>query len=244
LYARHPDFRFFMATELILIRHGHAVRVNGDYLNAPLTKLGKEQAEKTAHFFNQPENRMDALYASPLRRTRETASIIGAITGMNAEPRRGIEEARFPEVMSLLLYELLSITNPVDAYLIHHAGRPIHWPVEGRVSRVLLDILTYHPGQRIGVVAHAGVISASLSWYLPARRWHWWRTTVSNCSITCFRVVDHRATLLEVNDVRHLEPVLVSTQPAARVVEMTKESHPSEKSLDPENSREKNILPK
>jgi broad specificity phosphatase PhoE len=57
-----------MATELILVRHGHAVRVNGDYMNAPLTRLGKEQAEKTAHFFNQPENHLDALYASPLPR--------------------------------------------------------------------------------------------------------------------------------------------------------------------------------
>ena len=233
-----------MAAELILIRHGHAVRVNGDYHDAPLTTLGKEQAERTAHFLNLPENHIDVLCSSPLRRTRETASIIADIIGQPVEARRGIEEARFSEVMALLLFELLSVSDPLDAYLRRHAGGMIHWPVEGRVSRVLLALLEQYPGQRIGVVAHAGVISAGLSWYLPGRRWHWWRTTVSNCSITRFRIEDHRARLLEVNDVRHLEPALVSTQPPTQAAEVAKESHPPEKSLAPQNPPEKNILPK
>ena len=41
-----------MATELILIRHGNAVRVNGDYLHAPLTALGQEQAAQTGEYFS------------------------------------------------------------------------------------------------------------------------------------------------------------------------------------------------
>jgi broad specificity phosphatase PhoE len=36
-----------MATELILIRHGHAKRINGDYVHAPLTALGEKQAALT-----------------------------------------------------------------------------------------------------------------------------------------------------------------------------------------------------
>ncbi len=233
-----------MSTELILIRHGHARRVNGDYHDAPLTTLGKEQAERTAHFFNQPENHIDVLYSSPLRRTRETAAIIGGITGHQVEARRGIEEARLAEVLPLILLELFSVTDPLDAYLYHHRGRLIHWPVEGRVSRVLLDSRHCHPDERIGVVVHAGVIAAGLSWYMPARRWHWWRSTVSNCSITRFRVENHRADLLEVNAVSHLQPELVSTQPPARVVEVAKETHPPAKTLTPQNPPEKNILPK
>ncbi len=91
---------------------------------------------------------------------------------------------------------------------------------------------------------HAGVISAGLSWFLPSRRWHWWRTTVSNCSITRFRIEDHRAALLEVNGVRHLEPALVSTQPPAQAVEVAKESHPPTKEHVPGTQPEENILPK
>jgi len=233
-----------MAAELILIRHGHAVRVNGDYHDAPLTTLGREQAERTAHFLNLPENHIDALYSSPLRRARETARIIADILGQPEEARRGIEEARWSEVLPLVAFELMSVTNLLDGYLSRHAGTPIYWPVEGRVARVLLDLLGCHPGQRIAVVMHAGVISAGLSWFLPARRWHWWRTTVSNCSITRFRIEDHSTTLLEVNGVKHLEPALVSTQPPTQAAEVAKESHPPEKSLAPQNPPEKNILPK
>ncbi len=43
-----------MATELILIRHGNAVRVNGDYVHAPLTALGQEQAAQTGQYFSAP----------------------------------------------------------------------------------------------------------------------------------------------------------------------------------------------
>ena len=48
-----------MATELILIRHGNAVRVNGDYMHAPLTSLGQEQAAQTGEYFNAPQNHQE-----------------------------------------------------------------------------------------------------------------------------------------------------------------------------------------
>ena len=74
-----------MATELILIRHGNAVRIHGDYFHAPLTPLGQEQASQTGQYFTAPENHLDGFYCSPLRRTQETARLIGAKIGQNAE---------------------------------------------------------------------------------------------------------------------------------------------------------------
>lgn len=46
-----------MATELILIRHCLAVRVNGDHVHAPLTELGQEQAAQTGQHFSAPHNK-------------------------------------------------------------------------------------------------------------------------------------------------------------------------------------------
>ena len=220
-----------MSTELILIRHGHAVRVNGDYFHAPLTQLGQEQAEQTGQYFSAPENHLDGLYSSPLRRTQETAHIIGAQIGFDPQLRPGIQEVMFLELPALVILEILSITDLIEDYLESHAGGPIRWPIEGRVSKVLLDIVAKHPDQRIAVIAHAGVISASLSWYLPEKRWRWWRTTVSNCSLTRFKVEGNRAELLAVNDIKHLSPVLVTTQPPTATVEVAKEVHPAEKAL-------------
>ena len=218
-----------MATELILIRHGNAVRVNGDYFHAPLTSLGQEQAAQTGDYFNAPQNHLDGFYASPLRRTQETAHIIGEKIGQTAELRPDIQEVRWNEVPGLVFLEILSIADPIEDYLDARAGGPIRWPIEGRVSAVLLDIVARHPNQRVAVVAHAGVISAALSWYQPEKRWRWWRTTVSNCSITRFNVEGNRAELLAVNDIKHLSPVIITTQPPTTAVEIAKVAHPVEK---------------
>ncbi len=220
-----------MSTELILIRHGNAVRVNGNYYHAPLTSLGREQAAQTGQYFSAPENHLDGFYSSPLRRTQETAKIIGAKIGLDPELRLGVQEVMFFETPALVLMEILSIFDPVEDYLDARVGRSIRWPIEGRVSAVLLDILAKHPDQRVAVVAHAGVISAALSWYLPEKRWRWWRTTVGNCSLTRFKVEGNRAELLAVNDVKHLNPVIVTTQPPTATVEVAKEVHPTEKAL-------------
>jgi probable phosphoglycerate mutase len=218
-----------MPTELILIRHGHAVRVNGDYYHAPLTSLGQEQAAMTGEHYRMPQNHLDGFYSSPLRRTQETAGIIGAKIGQTAELQAGIQELRFHEMPLLMLLELLSATDPVEDYLDAHAGGPIRWPIEGRVSKVLLEFVARHPGQRVAVVTHSGVISATLSWYLPEKRWQWWRTIVRNCSLTRFKVEGKQAELLAINDVQHLSPAVVTTQPATKTVEITKSAHPAEK---------------
>jgi len=220
-----------LTTELILIRHGNAVRVNGDYFHAPLTSLGQEQAAQTGQYFSAPENHLDGFYSSPLRRTQETAKIIGEKIGQDAEMRLGVQEIMFLELPALVILEILSIIDPVEDYLDARVGLSIRWPIVGRVSAVLLDIVAKHPNQRVAVVAHAGVISAALSWYLPEKRWRWWRTTVSNCSLTRFKVEGNRAELLAINDIKHLSPVLITTQPPTKTVEIAKEAHPLEKAM-------------
>jgi hypothetical protein len=137
----------------------------------------------------------------------------------------------FLELPALVILEMLSIADPIEDYLDARVGLSIRWPIEGRVSAVLLDIVAKHPNQRVAVVAHAGVISAALSWYLPEKRWRWWRTTVSNCSLTRFKVEGNRAELLAVSDIKHLSPVLVTTQPPTKTVEIAKEVHPVEKAM-------------
>ena len=179
-----------MATELILVRHGNAVRVNGDYFYAPLTQLGREQAAETGEYFASQQNHLDGFYASPIRRAQETASIIGAKI------------------------------------------KSIRWPIEGRVSAVLLEIVGRHPDQRVGVISHAGAISAALAWYLPENRWHWWRATPGNCSITRIRVEGSRAVILAENDTRHLSPVVITTQPPTKTVEIAKAAVTEKKALD------------
>ncbi len=147
-----------MTTELILIRHGNAVRVNGDYFHAPLTKLGQDQAAKTGKYFTVQKNHLDGFYSSPLRRTQETAKIIGEKIGQNAELRIGVQELRLRELPALVILEILSITDPVEDYLDSRAGLSIRWPIERRVSAVLLDIVARHPDQGVALFTQHRVV--------------------------------------------------------------------------------------
>lgn len=211
-----------MPAELILIRHGNAIRVNGDYIHAPLTTLGEQQAELTGEYLSKREIPLGGFYTSPLRRARETAAIIGSKIGKTAEVKNDVQEVEGLEVPALAIFESLSILDFVEDYLEAHAGKPIRWPIEGRVSKALMEIVEAHPNQRIVVVAHSGVISSTLAWVFPEQRLKWWLTTVGNCSLTRFRMDGAHIELLAVNETQHLAPGPVVPQPPDRTVQVTK----------------------
>jgi len=202
-----------MTTELILIRHGNALRVNGDYVHAPLTALGESQAAQTGTYLLEHELPIDGFYTSPLRRAHETASIIGSKLGQIPKVKNGIQEIAGLEVPALAIFEALSVFDFVEDYLDSHAGKPLWWPIEGRVSKALLEIDKEHLNQRIVVVAHMGTISAVLAWAFPDQRLKWWRTSVDNCSLTRLSVNAAQITLLAVNQNQHLSPEIAPVQP-------------------------------
>jgi 2,3-bisphosphoglycerate-dependent phosphoglycerate mutase len=211
-----------VATELIFIRHGYTVRVNGDYLHAPLTPLGQQQASQTGRYLNSRQEPLDGLYTSPLRRAQETAAIIGSKINATPTVENGIRELEGLEVPALALYELASIIDAVEDYLDAQAGKTIRWPIQGRVAKSLVEIIAAHPNQRAVVVAHSGVISSMLAWYFPEERGEWWLTTVSNCSLTRLEVDKTQVQILGVDETQHLSPEVVTTQPPDRAVQLAK----------------------
>lgn len=211
-----------MATELILIRHGYTVRVNGDYVHAPLTPLGQQQATQTGQYLNSRLQPIAGLYTSPLRRAQETATIIGSKISAIATVENDLRELEGLEVPALALYEFASIIDPVEDYLDAQAGKTVRWPIQGRVGKSLLEVIAAHPNQRAAVVAHSGVISSILAWYFPEERGEWWLTTVSNCSLTRLSVDKTQAQVLGVDETQHLSSEVVTTQPPDRAVQFAK----------------------
>jgi len=204
-----------MPTELILIRHGDALRGQGDYFHAPLTDLGRQQAVQTGRHLKAYEP-LGGFYTSPLRRAAETAEIIGAQIGKTATAKPDIREMGFRELAVLAVLGALSLLDPVEDYLQAHAGKPIRWPMQGRVSRALTEMVTLHPDQRVVVVAHSGVISSTLAWLFPEQRLRWWTTVVGNCSLTRLQVDRTQAALLAVAEVQHLAPAVATAQLPSR----------------------------
>jgi broad specificity phosphatase PhoE len=211
-----------MTTELLLIRHGHAVRVNGDYVNAPLTELGRTQADLTGLRFCSQEFDLDGFYSSPLRRTKETSAHIGTKMSKIPAIQNGIQELEGFEVPLLVGTEFLAHIGWFGKYLYENAGKPIHWPIVGRVSKVVSDLVKKHEGRCFAMVTHSGVISSVLAWYFPNQRRRWWTYTVDNCSLTMLRVNGTAAELVFVNDTKHLSDELTTKQPPAATVQAAK----------------------
>ena len=192
-------------TELVLIRHGNAGKVEGaSYVTAPLTELGRKQAELTGEFLRREKIIFDGYYSSPLKRALETATIIGAHTGHTPVVRDGIQELEYREIPSMLAFELFARTRLLDRYFETHAGKVLHHPMMGRVSRVVIDILRAHPTGRVALVVHGGVIMSVLAWYFPRERRRWWRTSFGNCSLTRLEICGAQATLLACDELAHL----------------------------------------
>lgn len=192
-------------TELYLIRHGNAKKRQGEsYITAPLTALGRAQATATGEYLRRAGIAFDGYYSSPLLRARETAALIGAPLGQTPQTRAGLQELEYRELPATLALELFARTGILNAYFEAHAGRALRHPTLGRIARALIEILRAHPRERVGVVAHGGVISGVLAWYFPRERKHWWRVTVGNCSITRLQIEAEHARLLAVDEVEHL----------------------------------------
>lgn len=209
-----------MSTELVLIRHGHAVRVNGDYVNAPLTEVGRTQAELTGLRFCNQEIALDGFYSSPIRRTKETSALIASKISKIPAIQPGIQELEGIEVPTLVLFEFLAHVGWFGKYLYENSGKPVHWPIMGRVSQVITDLVKKHEGGRVAVVTHSGVISSILAWYFPNKRRRHWRYVVDNCSLTRLQIDGAHAELLVMNDTQHLSDALTTKQPPAGTVQV------------------------
>jgi broad specificity phosphatase PhoE len=155
--------------DIMLLRHGEsegnlAGRMQGR-LDFPLTALGREQAARAGEFLLTRGGRFAAVYASPLKRAFETASIVAA-QGVRPEPTpdeelpeigagviEGLNEAeireRYPEFMQRSLTE----TGDFSAY-----GGESYAQVQARVQRCFARIVARHRSadERVLLVGHGG----------------------------------------------------------------------------------------
>ena len=149
-----------MAVELVLVQHGEKTRTAGD---PGLTPVGRQQAARTAAFLagrHRSGARIDALLASPARRTRETAAPLAAALGLPVRL-----DARLRERMN---WGDVPPGQPLDAFLREWARATADRdfvPASGESSRTagarllaaLDDLAATGPGERLVLVTHGGV---------------------------------------------------------------------------------------
>lgn len=151
--------------ELLLVRH--ALPVRRELVEGPadpeLSADGRAQAEHLATYLSSEH--LDAIYASPLRRAYETAAAIAAFHDLEVVLSDGVAEFDRLSPDYIPTEELKAANDPR-----YHAIISGQWDTEdetsdefrARVVRTIEQLIDDHPGQRIVVVCHGGVINGYL----------------------------------------------------------------------------------
>lgn len=153
-------------TTIFLARHGEsdwnvANRFQG-HTDRPLTERGREQANVLADLV--AEEKVEAIYTSPLRRARETAEIVGARAGLDAVSLPELQEVDTGSWSGLSRAEVRKrFPEGFARWLAGGSGwedGESYEQMAQRVVRALRSIAARHPEGRVLVVSHGGPIRA------------------------------------------------------------------------------------
>jgi probable phosphoglycerate mutase len=160
-----------MNTRIFLIRHGATMLSAEDRFagatDVPLSDSGREQVRRLAERLR--ENSITAIYASPLGRTFETASILAAPHALEVQTREGLREISHGrweqktrcEVEKEFPEEAAAWDE--DPYTFAPVGGESGLAVTARALPVLMDIVRENQGGRVLVVSHKATIRLLLS---------------------------------------------------------------------------------
>ncbi len=150
--------------ELLLIRHALPERVeteDGSPADPPLSAVGRAQAERMARWVAAES--IGAVYASPLRRARETAVPLANALGVGVSIDPGFVEMDHLSDVYVPLEQLKAEDYPRWQALIQQGGlyAGVDLPAFRRnVVAALERAIAANPGARVAVVCHGGVINA------------------------------------------------------------------------------------
>jgi len=156
-------------TTIILVRHGETAwnqtrRIQGGGSNTRLNENGRKQAECLADRLK--DERIEAIYSSPLKRAMETARPIAEKYGFEVNVEPSLKEIEAGELEGVLLSELgerfsqvLTATGRGSALPKIPGGESLD-EVRKRAWKAVLAIMDKHPDGTVAVVTHYFVILA------------------------------------------------------------------------------------
>ena len=179
------------STLVLLVRHGQTP-TTGKVLpgRAPglhLADAGREQAERAAARIAELP-RVDALYASPLERARETAAPIAAARKLRVQVERGLLECDFGDWTGR---ELAALSKLPEWQTVQRAPSTFTFPggesftaMQTRMVAAVDRIRAKYAGGVVVCVSHADPIKAIVAHALGTHIDLFQRIVISTCSIT------------------------------------------------------------
>ncbi len=194
------------ATTVLLVRHGQTpstgTTLPGRAKGLHLADTGRAQAEAAAARIAKLD-KVTAVYASPLERTRETAAPIAAGLGLRVKTDRGLLEADFGDWTGRALKELARLPEwkTVQRYPsgFRFPGGESFTEMQTRITATLAKLAAAHRGETIVAVSHADPIKAALADAFGTHLDLFQRIVVSPCSVSAIWYGDSGPVVLTAN---------------------------------------------
>jgi probable phosphoglycerate mutase len=193
-------------TLVLLVRHGQTP-TTGKVLpgRAPglhLADTGREQAARVAQRIAELP-RVDAVYASPLERARETAAPIAAARSAKVRIDRGLLECDFGDWTGAELKQLMKLP---EWSTVQRAPSTFTFPggesftaMQTRMVGAIDRLRAAHPGGVIVLVSHADPIKAAVAHAMGTHIDLFQRIVIGTCSVSAIAYGTGAPIVLTVN---------------------------------------------
>ena len=211
-----PSRRRNKPTLVLLVRHGHTPTTGqllpGRARGLHLSDSGRAQAQAVADRIAALK-KVDAVYASPLERTRETAAPIAKGHGLRVRTDKGLLEL---DIGTWTGWELKRAAKTPEWKAVQQRPSAFRFPdgesfleMQGRIVDAVERIRADHPGGTVVAVSHADPIKAAAADAVGTPLDLFQRIVISPCSVTAILYGDSSPIALTVNstgDLKTLAP--------------------------------------
>ncbi|MEA2686230.1 MAG: hypothetical protein QOE93_1425 [Actinomycetota bacterium] len=198
-------------TLVLLVRHGETPTTGkllpGRARGLHLSEAGRAQAQAVAERLAVLPT-IDAIYASPLERTKETAKPLATLRGLPVTVDKGLLEADIGEWTGM---ELKVAAKTPEWKAVHAYPSGFRFPggesfpeMQQRMVGAIDRLRGAHPGGTIVLVSHADPIKAAVAHALGTHLDLFQRIVISPCSVTAIAYGDLGPTVLSVNSLGDL----------------------------------------
>ncbi len=194
------------STLILLVRHGQTPTTGkilpGRASGLHLAESGVLQAEAVALRIAELP-RVDAIYASPLERARETAAPIAKALKQRVKINKGLLECDFGDWTGEKLGVLM---KKPEWSTVQRAPSSFRFPngesfteMQSRMVTALDGIRAAHPGGVVVCVSHADPIKAAVAHAIGTHLDLFQRIVISTCSVSAVAYSAHGPVVLTVN---------------------------------------------
>jgi probable phosphoglycerate mutase len=152
--------------ELLIIRHALPIRreLDSGIADPELSPEGLEQAEHLGQYLAQ--EKIHAIYASPLRRAQQTAAPLAKIQGLDIVTEDDVAEWDRNSSEYVPVEELKAANDPRWQAMVRGEWN-VHEESSDEFNKRTIDaverLIAQHSGQTIAIVCHGGVINSYLT---------------------------------------------------------------------------------